>query len=161
MNLQIIDQMIDQIQDLRDSILAKDKEIRKVTKIMKGISLEDGWQISCTVQTSSPIEITEPKYRDSYEQLEDKISHTGDAARYVAGATKIGEGCDSAGNWAQLFFKDIQAARSAQRDAFMLSGSGALRFMMIYEQELQEERESLWLRLNDSIKKLKEHDKIN
>ena len=61
MNLQIIDQ----IQDLRDSILAKDKEIRKVTKIMKGISLEDGWQISCTVQTSSPIK--EPKYRDSYE----------------------------------------------------------------------------------------------
>ena len=38
MNLQIIDQ----IQDLRDSILAKDKEIRKVTKIMKSISLEDG-----------------------------------------------------------------------------------------------------------------------
>lgn len=150
MNLQIIDQ----IQDLRDSILAKDKEIRKVTKIMKGISLEDGWQISCTVQTSSPIK--EPKYRDSYVQLEDRISHTGDAARYAAGGLTGPES-----NWAQAFFKNMQAAGSAQRDAFMLSGSGALRFMMIYEQELQEERESLWLRLNESIKKFKDHDKIN
>lgn len=149
MNLQIIDQ----IQDLRDSILAKDKEIRKVTKIMKGISLEDGWQISCTVQTSSPIKVTEPKYRDSYEQLEDKISHTGDAARYAAGGLT---GSESHG-----FFKVLQAAGSTQRDGFMLSGSGALRFMMIYEQELQEERESLWLRLNESIKKFKDHDKIN
>lgn len=146
MNLQIIDQ----IQDLRDSILAKDKEIRKVTKIMKGISLEDGWQISCTVQTSSPIK--EPKYRDSYEQLEDKISHTGDAAKYAAGGISGSR---------MAFLKVIQAAGSAQRDGFMLSGSGALRFMMIYEQELQEERESLWLRLNESIKKFKDHDKIN
>ena len=157
MNLQIIDQ----IQDLRDSILAKDKEIRKVSKIMKGISLEDGWQISCTVQTSSPIKVTEPEYKDSYEQMEDKISHSGDVARYAAGAIKVGEGCDSAGNWAQIFFKGVQAAGSAQRDGFMLSGSGALRFMMIYEQELQEERQSLWLRLNESIKKFKDHDKIN
>ena len=156
MNLQIIDQ----IQDLRDSILAKDKEIRKVTKIMKGISLEDGWQISCTVQTSSPIK--EPKYRDSYEQLEDKISHTGDAARYAAGGIILDSNPSaSEGNWAQAFFKNMQAAGSAQRDAFMLSGSGALRFMMIYEQELQEERQSLWLRLNESIKKFKDHDKIN
>ena len=158
MNLQIIDQ----IQDLRDSILAKDKEIRKVTKIMKSISLEDGWQISCTVQTSSPIEITEPKYRDSYEQLEDKISHTGDAARYVAGGLILDSNTSaSEGNWAQAFFKNMQAAGSAQRDGFMLSGSGALRFLMIYEQELQEERQSLCLRLNESIKKLKEHDKIS
>ena len=147
MNLQIIDQ----IQDLRDSILAKDKEIRKVSKIMKGISLEDGWQISCTVRTSSPIK--EPKYRDSYEQQEDKISHSGDAARYAAGGLT---GSESHG-----FFIGIQAAGSAQRDGFMLSGSGALRFMMIYEQELQEERQSLWLRLNESIKKFKDHDKIN
>ena len=153
MNLQIIDQ----IQDLRDSILAKDKEIRKVSKIMKGISLEDGWQISCTVQTSSPIK--EPKYRDSYEQLEDKISHAGDAARYASGGDI--DFTASEGNWVQAFFKNMQAAGSAQRDGFMLSGSGALRFMMIYEQELQEERESLWLRLNESIKKFKEHDKIN
>ena len=150
MNLQIIDQ----IQDLRDSILAKDKEIRKVTKIMKGISLEDGWQISCTVQTSSPIK--EPKYRDSYEQLEDKISHSGDAARYAAGGLTGSESPVMHG-----FFKVIQAAGSAQRDGFMLSGSGALRSMMIYEQELQEERQSLWLRLNESIKKFKDHDKIN
>mgnify|MGYP003504028018 FL=1 len=155
MNLQIIDQ----IQDLRDSILAKDKEIRKVTKIMKGISLEDGWQISCTVQTSSPIKVTEPKYRDSYEQLEDKVSHSGDAARYAAGGA-INPSA-SEGNWAQAFFKNIHAAGSMQRDGFMLSGSGALRFMMIYEQELQEERQSLWLRLNESIKKFKDHDKIN
>ena len=153
MNLQIIDQ----IQDLRDSILAKDKEIRKVSKIMKGISLEDGWQISCTVQTSSPIK--EPKYRDSYEQLEDKISHTGDAARYAAAARYASGGSESP--VMHGFFKVIQAAGSAQRDDFMLSGSGALRFMMIYEQELQEERESLWLRLNESIKKFKDHDKIN
>ena len=59
------------------------------------------------------------------------------------------------------FFKNMQAAGSMQRDGFMLSGSGALRFMMIYEQELQEERQSLWLRINESIKKFKDHDKIN
>ena len=142
MNLQIIDK----IQDLRDSILAKDKEIRKVSKIMKGISLEDGWQISCTVQTSSPIK--ELKYID--------------AARYASGGLILDSNPSaSEGNWAQAFFKNMQAAGSAQRDAFMLSGSGALRFMMIYEQELQEERESLWLRLNESIKKFKEHDEIN
>ena len=152
MNLQIIDQ----IQDLRDSILAKDKEIRKVTKIMKGISLEDGWQISCTVQTSSPLKVTEPEYKDSYEQLEDKISHTGDAVRYAVGGLTGSESPVMHG-----FFKVTRAAGSAQSDGFMLSGSGALRFMMIYEQELQEERESLWLRLNESIKKFKDHDKIN
>ena len=75
------------------------------------------------------------------------------------GLLRWGEGCDSAGNWAQIFFKGV--AGSAQRDGFMLSGSGALRSMMIYEQELQEERQSLWLRLNESIKKFKDHDKIN
>ena len=144
MNLQIIDQ----IQDLRDSILAKDKEIRKVTKIMKSIGLEDGWQISCTVQTSSPIKGTEPEYKDSYEQLEDKISHSGGL---TGSESPVMHG----------FFKVLQASGSAQRDGFMLSGSGALRFLMIYEQELQEERQSLWLRLNESIKKFKDHDKIN
>ena len=65
---------LDIIQQLKENLAQKDKEIIKLDKQIKGIALEDGWLIEISINITEPdinkeIPYKEIPYKDSYENI--------------------------------------------------------------------------------------------
>ena len=68
---------LDRIQQLKENLAQKDKEIIKLDKHIKGIALEDGWLIEMSINITEPEINKEIPYKDSYEKAEEQWQSLG------------------------------------------------------------------------------------
>ena len=68
---------LDRIQQLKENLAQKDKEIIKLDKQIKGIALEDGWLIEMSINITEPEITKDTPYKDSYEKAEEEWQSLG------------------------------------------------------------------------------------
>lgn len=146
---------IDRIQQLREAIAQKDKDLIRLDKKIKGIALEEGWQVEMSLNITEPVRVKDEPYKDSYEQTEERWQSLG--------KTKIGDGAEAEvfvegkyiqGGFMQGIFQHAGCTHTSDK-CITVRSQTALKMLLIYREDLEAERASIYKALEEAVKSLK------
>lgn len=145
---------LDRIQQLKENLAQKDKEIIKLDKQIKGIALEDGWLIELSINITEPDINKEIPYKDSYEKAEEwwqslgKVNTSkGEAEAFIMSADGFQKG-----GFMDTIFKSVNQKTA---EGITVRQETALKMLLLYKQDLSEQRDSIYKALEQAVKSLK------
>ena len=143
---------LDRIQQLRESVEQKDRELIKLDKKIKGIALEDGWQIQMDLHITEPVRVKDEPYKDSYEQAEERWLSLG---KTEIGGSEAEEfiGKYPQGGFMSGIFNALQTS-SEQLSGITVRAQTALKMLLIYREDLEAERACIYKALEEAVKSL-------
>lgn len=124
---------LDRIQQLREILTQRDTDIHKTKRQLKGLALEDGWQIEMTLNVTEPMKVEEKEVEN----------HREDAAQYLRG-----------------IFERVQNNPRVNIQAKITYGTTirqqtAIRMLMVYLEDMEAERASIYKALEEAVISLK------
>ena len=145
---------LDRIQQLRENLAQKDKEIIKLDKQIKGIALEDGWIIEMSINITEPEITKDTPYKDSYAKAEEEWQSLGkvNTSRGEAEAFLISADGFQKGGFMDTIFKSVNQKTS---EGITVRQETALEMLLLYKQDLSEQRDSIYKALEQAVKSLK------
>ena len=145
---------LDIIQQLRENLAQKDKEIIKLDKQIKGIALEDGWLIEMSINITEPDPSKESTYMDSYDKAEERWQPLGfvNTSKGEAEAFLISADGFQKGGFMYTIFRSVNQ-KTAER--LTVRQEKALKMLLLYKQDLSEQRDSIYKALEQAVKSLK------
>ena len=145
---------LDRIQQLKENLAQKDKEIIKLDKQIKGIALEDGWLIEMSINITEPEITKETPYKDSYEKAEDDWRSLGkvNTPRGEAEAFPISADGFQKGGFMDTIFRSVNQKTA---EGITVRQETALKMLLLYKQDLSEQRDSIYKALEQAVKSLK------
>ena len=145
---------LDRIQQLRENLAQKDKEIIKLDKQIKGIALEDGWLIEMSINITEPETTKDTPYKDSYEKAEEEWQSLGkvNTPRGEAEAFLISSDGFQKGGFMDTIFKSVNQKTA---EGITVRQETALKMLLLYKQDLSEQRDSIYKALEQAVKSLK------
>lgn len=145
---------LDIIQQLKENLAQKDKEIIKLDKQIKGIALEDGWLIELSINITEPDINKKIPYKDSYEKAEEwwqslgKVNTSkGEAEAFTMSADGLQKG-----GFMDTIFKSVNQKTA---EGITVRQETALKMLLLYKQDLSEQRDSIYKALEQAVKSLK------
>ena len=145
---------LDRIQQLRENLAQKDKEIIKLDKQIKGIALEDGWLIEMSINITEPETTKDTPYKDSYEKAEEEWQSLGkvNTPRGEAEAFILSADGFQKGGFMDTIFKSVNQKTA---EGINVRQETALKMLLLYKQDLSEQRDSIYKALEQAVKSLK------
>ena len=145
---------LDRIQQLKENLAQKDKEIIKLDKQIKGIALEDGWLIEMSINITEPEITKDTPYKDSYEKAEEEWQSLGkvNTPRGEAEAFLISSDGFQKGGFMDTIFKSVNQKTA---EGINVRQETALKMLLLYKQDLSEQRDSIYKALEQAVKSLK------
>ena len=145
---------LDRIQQLKENLAQKDKEIIKLDKQIKGIALEDGWLIEMSINITEPEITKETPYKDSYEKAEEQWQSLGkvNTPKGEAEAFFISADGFQKGGFMDTIFRSVNQKAA---ENINVRQETALKMLLLYKQDLSEQRDSIYKALEQAVKSLK------
>ena len=145
---------LDIIQQLKENLAQKDKEIIKLDKQIKGIALEDGWLIEMSINITEPDPNKESTYMDSYDKAEERWQPLGkvNTSKGEAEAFLISADGFQKGGFMDTIFRSVNQKTA---EGISVRQDTALKMLLLYKQDLSEQRDSIYKALEQAVKSLK------
>lgn len=145
---------LDIIQQLKENLAQKDKEIIKLDKQIKGIALEDGWLIEMSINITEPDPNKESTYMDSYDKAEERWQPLGfvNTPKGEAEAFLISADGFQKGGFMDTIFRNVNQKAA---ESINVRQETALKMLLLYKQDLSEQRDSIYKALEQAVKSLK------
>ena len=145
---------LDIIQQLKENLAQKDKEIIKLDKQIKGIALEDGWLIEMYINITEPDPNKESTYMDSYDKTEERWQPLGkvNTSKGEAEAFLISADGFQKGGFMDTIFRSVNQKTA---EGISVRQDTALKMLLLYKQDLSEQRDSIYKALEQAVKSLK------
>ena len=145
---------LDRIQQLKENLAQKDKELLRLDKQIKGIALEDGWLIEMSINITEPEITKDTPYKDSYEKAEEEWQSLGkvNTPRGEAEAFIVSADGFQKGGFMDTIFKSVNQKTA---EGINVRQETALKMLLLYKQDLSEQRDSIYKALEQAVKSLK------
>ena len=143
---------LDRIQQLKENLAQKDKDIIKLDKQLKGIALEDGWLIEMYINITEPETTKEIPYKDSYEKAEEQWQSLGKVNTPKGEVDGFQKGGFQKGGFMDTIFKSVNQKTA---ESLTVRQETALKMLLLYKQDLSEQRDSIYKALGQAVKSLK------
>ena len=145
---------LDRIQQLKENLAQKDKDIIKLDKQIKGIALEDGWLIEMSINITEPDPNKESTYMDSYDKAEERWQPLGivNTPKGEAEAFLISADGFQKGGFMDTVFRSVTQKAA---ESINVKQETALKMLLLYKLDLSEQRDSIYKALEQAVKSLK------